>query len=96
MQLGDTQVASMWQSGDVLVEVVLCSHLYFCFWKTFTVGCGEQEEGDNCQCPDLENRNFEFSPGIRGIRVVIFSREAVCCFTVINAEVVLRLNLKAR
>ena len=49
-----TQVAISWHSGDVLVEVVLCSHLYFCFWKTFTVGCGEQEEGDNCQCPDLD------------------------------------------
>ena len=54
LQLGDTQVAIRWHSGDVLVEVVLCSHLYFCFWKTFTVGCGEQEEGDNCQCPDLD------------------------------------------
>ena len=72
------------------------THQYFCSGKTFTAGFGEQEEGDNCQCPDLKNRNFEFSPGIRGIRVVIFSREAVCCFTVINAEVVLRLNLKAR
>ena len=38
-------------SGDIKVEVI---HLYFCFWKTFTVGCGEQEEGDNCQCPDLD------------------------------------------
>ena len=54
LQQSGTQVAIRWHSGDVLVEVVLCSHLYFCFWKTFTVGCGEQEEGDNCQCPDLD------------------------------------------
>ena len=72
------------------------THQYFCSGKTFAAGFGEQEEGDNCQCPDLKDRYFEFSPGIRGIRVVIFRREAVCCFTVINAEVVLRLNLKAR
>ena len=32
------------------------THQYLCSWKTFTAGCGEQEEGDNCQCPDLDER----------------------------------------
>ena len=43
------------QGGETgALRLKLGTHQYLCSWKTFTAGCGEQEEGDNCQCPDLE------------------------------------------
>ena len=48
-----TRVSNLQQEGEVTLRRRR-THQYLCSWKTFTAGCGEQEEGDNCQCPDLD------------------------------------------